>query len=300
MFMADSAQAPPRPAAAQPAAPKKALRTFAEFLESAPPDFAEEVGERIVTNPVGPDCLKRPDLQLHCESKECGGVRIFYCVDASSSYLDAGLTYVFMRYVCRNCRATATMKTFAIAIKGDDKVGLVQKLGELPPFGPPTPARVFKLIGEEYRQLFLQGRRAENKGLGIGAYAYYRRIVEHQKGRIIDEIRKVAERVGESEEMLKALSDARMERQFAAAIEKVKDAIPQSLLIGGHNPLTLLHKALSEGLHELTDEECLSLARSIRVVLVELAERISTALKEKAELKNAVSQLLNRNTKQDG
>jgi len=173
----------------------------------------------------------------------------------------------------------------------------VQKLGENPPFGPPTPSRVFKLIGEEYRELFLQGRRSENKGLGIGAYAYYRRIVEHQKGRIIDEIRKVAEKLGASPETLKAFQDARTETQFSTAIEKIKTAIPQSLLIDGHNPLTLLHNALREGLHELTDEECLTLARSIRVVLIELAERISTALKEEAELKSAVSQLLNRKTK---
>jgi hypothetical protein len=177
---------------------------------------------------------------------------------------------------------------------GSGPTGPVAKLGELPPFGPPTPSRVFRLIGEEYRELFLQGRRSENKGLAIGAYAYYRRIVEHQKGRIIDEIRKVAEKLGASGDVLKSFIDARTETQFATAIERVKTAIPQSLLIDGHNPLTLLHTALSEGLHELTDEECLSLARSIRVVLIELAERISTALKDEAELKGAVSNLLNR------
>jgi hypothetical protein len=75
-----------------------------------------------------------------------------------------------------------------------------------------------------------------------------------------------------------------------------RSVCPQVL---SHNPLTLLHNALSEGLHELTDEECLTLARSIRVVLVELAERISTALKEEAQLKSAVSQLLNRKPKQN-
>jgi len=97
--------------------------------------------------------------------------------------------------------------------------------------------------------------------------------------------------------MLKALHAARAENQFVNAIEKVRQAIPQSLLINGHNPLTLLHAALSEGIHELTDEECLNLARSIRVVLIELADRVSTAMKEEAELKSAVSQLLNRKAK---
>jgi hypothetical protein len=296
--MSDPAQNPPLAAGA--AAPTIVIRTFAQFLETSPPDFAEEVSERAyISKTGGGPYLAQPEIQLHCDSEKCGGVRTFYC-DSGSTFLEKDeINYKYLTYFCRNCRYVATSKTFAIAVKGSGKTGLVQKLGEIPPFGPPTPSRVFKLIGEEYRELFLQGRRAENKGLGIGAYAYYRRIVEHQKGRIIDEIRKVAEKLGALPETLKAFQDARIEIQFASAIEKVKTAIPQSLLINGHNPLTLLHNALSEGLHELTDEECLTLARSIRVVLVELAERISTALKEEAELKSAVSQLLNRKTKQN-
>jgi hypothetical protein len=275
--------------------PEKVLRTFAEFLETTPPDSTEEVRERSQrrANFTGL-YLRLPDLELHCDSEKCGGVRTFYSTSGSISLKADEVNEVFLRYVCRNCRYLATVKTFALLVKGSGQTGFVAKLGEDPPFGPPTPSRVFRLIGEEYRELFLQGRRSENKGLGIGAYAYYRRIVEHQKGRIIDEIRKVAEKLGVSAEIVKSFIDARAETQFATAIDKVKTAIPQSLLIDGHNPLTLLHTALSEGLHELTDQECLSLARDIRVVLIELAERISTALKEEAELKSAVSHLLNR------
>lgn len=53
--------------------------------------------------------------------------------------------------------------------------------------------------------------------------------------------------------------------------------IPQTLLINGHNQLTLLHSALSEGLHDQTDEKCLELATSIRVVLTDLADRLGCA-----------------------
>jgi hypothetical protein len=295
--MSEPGPANPAPVAAEPAVPKKALRTFAQFLETSPPDRAEEVCDRIRYGSTGSGpYLNEPELQVHCESNKCGGVRTFYCT-SSDVYLKDGINYAYLTYACRNCRQVATTKTFAVAVKGNSKTGLVQKLGENPPFGPPTPSRVFKLIGEEYRELFLQGRRSENKGLGIGAYAYYRRIVEHQKGRIIDEIRKVAEKLGASADTLKDFQDARIETQFASAIEKVKTAIPQSLLIDGHNPLTLLHNALSEGIHELTDEECLNLATDIRLVLIELAERISAALKEEADLKVSVGRLLNRKTK---
>jgi hypothetical protein len=64
------------------------------------------------------------------------------------------------------------------------------------------------------------------------------------------------------------------------------------LLIDGHNPLTLLHSTLSEGVHDLTDEECLKRAYAVRIVLGELAERLAQALTGKAELKAAVGQLL--------
>lgn len=60
------------------------------------------------------------------------------------------------------------------------------------------------------------------------------------------------------------------------------------------NPLTLLHTALSEGLHTEDDHTCLELAQSIRTVLTELAERMSAVLKDQQELQTAVSKLLNR------
>jgi hypothetical protein len=264
--------------------------TFAEFLQSSPPDVTERV-PNLVIRPGGHPRLDTPDIQLYCEGKICNGIRVFQCPD--SPYLSSNLEFCFIRYTCQNCKKT--MKTFALAVIRDEMgpTGRVVKLGELPTFGPPVPARVITLVGAD-RDLFLKGRRAELRGLGIGAFAYYRRVVEDKKGKIIEEIGKVAEKLGASVETLQLFSDAKSETHFTAAIDKVKPAIPQSLLINGHNPLTLLHSALSEGMHARTDEECLSLATSIRLVLIELAERISVALKEDAELKEAVSRLLNR------
>ena len=81
------------------------------------------------------------------------------------------------------------------------------------------------------------------------------------------------------------------QHQFLNALESVKDVIPQGLLINGHNPMTLLHSALSEGMHALTDEECLQYAHDVRVVLAELTERMGQALKDEAELSAAVARL---------
>jgi len=83
--------------------------------------------------------------------------------------------------------------------------------------------------------------------------------------------------------VLADLQGARGETQFSKAVEAIKHGIPQVLLINGHNPLTLLHSAPSEGLHDQTDDHCLELATSIRIVLTELAERLGTALKDNAD-----------------
>jgi hypothetical protein len=271
-------------------------RSFADFLESCGPDALQYVSDLLaVSSPGGHTILQTPEIRLHCDSEICNGIRQFYCIDQNSHYvsLSGALEYEVANYVCRNCRQT--QKTFALLVVPDGRKssGQVQKLGEFPPFGPPTPPRVMKLVGED-RDLFLKGRRAELRGLGIGAFAYYRRVVEEQKGRIIEEMGKVAAKVKPSKQTADLFEKARTEKQFGTAIDLIKTAIPEALLIDGHNPLTLLHSALSEGLHAQTDEQCLELATSIRVVLTELAERISTALKEEAALKSAVSRLLNR------
>jgi hypothetical protein len=269
---------------------------LAEFLESTPPDTQREVvdafGGGAFTASGTRYQLKEPDIRLHCGSEECQGLGLFQNNGADVYAYDSKWSNVFVYYVCRNCSASS--KVFALGVRcigsGD---GEAIKFGEFPAFGPPTPARVISLIGPD-RELFLRGRRAENLGFGIGSFAYYRRVVENQKGRIIHEIAKASAKLGASTEMLGELRRAERETQFSKAIEEIKAGIPAALLIGEHNPLTLLHTALSEGLHDHTDEACLEIAQEIRLILTELAERISHALKEEAELKQAVSRLLNR------
>jgi hypothetical protein len=269
--------------------PEQPMLTAAEFYETVPPNVLTRVAKLpVVSNPSkGPE-VAMPVLQLHCSSEQCNGLRFFdgYC---DRPYLTTSTTYHFVVYTCRNCQKCRKVYAISARITHDLYNGEARKIGEWPPFGLPIPSRVISLIGPD-RELFLSGYRSENQGLGIGAFSYYRRVVENRKDRLIDEIIKVAKTVHE-EHTISALRSARDEQQFSKAMDLVKDAIPQALLINRHNPLTLLHSALSEGLHAQDDDQCLELATSIRVVLTELAERMSVALKNNAEIKAAVSRL---------
>lgn len=272
---------------------------FSEFLESIPPSTITRVSDMTFFDQSrSQEVLSTPEIQLHCPSDACNGTRFFRFTDRYRPRIeDDSYNFLYVSYRCSNCRVTE--KTFSLAVKKDEgefSSGAAYKFGELPGFGPPTPARLISLIGPD-RETFLKGRRCENQGLGIGAFVYYRRVVENQKNRILGEVIKVSTKLGLAQEKLETLEKAKNETQFSKAMKLAKDAIPETLLINGHNPLALLHSALSEGLHDQSDEHCLEIANSVRIVLGELSERLAQALKDEAELNKALSKLMN--TKND-
>lgn len=276
---------------------QKEYQLLSDFLESTPPNqnvyISDLMANQYVHNDrVWKDVLSTPEIQLHCGSEICNGMRIFRSIQSIYIELTEEFKYTYISYRCSNCQISK--KTFSMAARRESpksKRGEVFKFGEMPNFGPPTPARLIKLIGPD-RENFLKGRRCENQGLGVGAFIYYRRVVEHQKNRILSEIIKVSEKLSASPERIDTLKLAIEETQFSKALDMAKDVIPESLLINGHSPIQLLHSALSEGVHALTDEKCLELASSVRIVLGELSERLSQALKDEAELSKALSTLM--------
>jgi len=272
------------------------------FLEDVPPGETRQVRPVVYrsNSGTGPtSTLYMPELHLHCSNERCNGLRVFRKEGRSSHLVEDDTTEVFVKFMCSNCRRNS--KTYALAVhwKAGDFQGEVLKYGENPPFGPPTPARLISLIGPA-RDLFLKGRRSENQGLGIGAFSYYRRVIEGQKNHLLENIASAAERLNAPAAMIERLREVQREAQFSRAIDAVKDAIPESLKIREHNPLTLLHRALSEGLHEGSDEECLERAHTIRLVLTDLAERIAQALKDDRELNQAVGRLTQRLDRKPG
>jgi hypothetical protein len=252
--------------------------SFDKFLESVPPGEARRVADvRFLTAVNQFSCLRVPQLNLHCE--ECDGIRTFQCSQSLEVAPGAGVADMFMEYSCSNCGKY--QKTFALRLSfpaSDDGFGDCIKFGELPAYGSPTSNRLLNLFGGDRNQ-FLKGRRSENERLGFGAFAYYRRVVESHKDQILDEIIKVANEI--APEMVGKLEAAKAENQFLKAMDSVKDALPQALFVNGHNPLTLLHSAMSKGLRANNDKQCLEAAHDMRLALTDLVDRIDSALKTK-------------------
>lgn len=166
----------------------KQRMSFQKFLTECPPGDAEQhISELVQEESRGAGrisyVLATPAIRLHCGEDVCGGMMIFRSTDNAWVSERDVLSRHFISYMCSNCQTTS--KTFALEVRWDGKgaAGSCRKLGESPAYGPPTPSRLIFLIGPD-KEDFLKGRRCENQGLGIGAFAYYRRIVENQKNRI--------------------------------------------------------------------------------------------------------------------
>jgi hypothetical protein len=281
-----------------------------EFLEEHPPDKRRVVIEagRPMTNGGQYYIVETPELQLHCDT--CDGVRTFVRTATSDNQLRFGYwEWVYITYRCRNCDKES--KVYSVGLYWEpapsDPTGLTEdeentqpqvafKFGEWPPLGPVLPKRLLKFLGDD-AELFKRGNRAEGQGMGIGAFAYYRRVVENQRTRLFDKLIEAAEKLKVDKAIIDDLRADRENWQFSQSVDGLKAALPDSLKIEGHSPMALLHNALSHNLHSESDETCLQAAQDIRHVLTEFARRLQDALKDKSELAKSIGRLTQAKTK---
>jgi hypothetical protein len=273
---------------------RTAQQEWKDFLESTPA-YVEGRVENLIRD-LTPNShettwgFSSPRIQLHCEVDD--GVRWFN--PGIENIGCAEYKTIFVPYTCRDCGRWS--KRFALILVPDleanPKVLTAMKVGEFPPFGSHLSKRLADLLSKTDLELYRKGLRTEREGHGIGAAAYFRRVVDNQWKALVRKLRDAAEKLGTAPEKLRVFDEALAQPQFSTAVDMLKDAIPAKLLIlDGRNPLTLLYKPLSVQIHELSDDQCLQQAADIRVVLNETFDNISRVLRDDETLKAAVTRL---------
>lgn len=264
--------------------------SFEDFLLNTPPNSPVKMAFRtLLSTPTEAPFFLYPLLQYGCEDCE---LPTRFNPPASDIYFDAIETVrYFLVYSCANCGFSE--KVFAIQIEFGstpaDEI-TVTKLGEDPAFGPRIPKRIKALVGDD-RALLIKGLRCENQGLGVAAYSYYRRVIQNQWTNLLDTLIDIAKKDEATASAVAPLERARAARFAVRSVEDLDFEMPASLLVKGYNPVTLLHAAASDGLHNASDEECLERAHALREVLFELAERIAVAARDTTALSAAVESL---------
>lgn len=228
--------------------------------------------------------LRYPIIEIYCE--ECDDKRFFNPGTSSDTISIYSMNNLFVKYVCRNCGEYSKTYSFSI-IYDKSKRFYVYKYGELPDFGDPISTKLRNMIGDNI-DLFKKGRKAEYSNLGLGAFTYYRRMVEKLTTRLADEIVKVCRNTNISQDIINKLEKAKSLRPYSDSIKAIQELMPDSLIINGHNPFKLLFDVLSKNIHNESDEKCLSLAKATRITLIELAKRMKELTDDTSQLNEAM------------
>lgn len=191
-------------------------------------------------------------------------------------------------YRCTACQRF--IRFFAVRL--DLEKGYIMKVGQEPSWEIAMDRALEKTLGTR-ANYYKRGLVSESQGYGIGAFGYYRRVVEE----IIDDLLEGIPYLmagEEREQYLEALEKTKKTTVAQEKIDLVKDLLPSILRPGGINPLSVLYSTLSEGLHKESDERCIELAAEVRETLVFLVNQIEVTKESSARFTDSMRRLLDR------
>lgn len=250
--------------------------------------------------------LSKPAINMYCS--ECQSQQTFnminnYWDDDKLPYTSSGpLGITFrLKYQCAGCRSNQILfnvefgKTTLKTKKVEKTVNWMRKVGQNPRWSYEIDSELNKVLGDKADYL-KKGLANEAEGYGIGAHAYFRRITEE----IIDELLESIYSLISAEDKPKykeALDLTKKTRQTQEKIDLIKDLLPESLKPNKINPLGVIHHALSEGMHALSDEECMEQAETIRTSLTFLVNQVIKTKSESKSFTESMKKLLDKRTK---
>lgn len=175
----------------------------------------------------------------------------------------------------------------ADSLKHDRANLFVEKLGA--PLVPiQTPKVIEKYLGRESANWYYKAKLSLKENLGIGAFAYFRRIIEKELNRFVDDIISLPSADPELKSVVKKYKDSSKPH---LVYEHIFPYLPNSLRVLDDNPLKLLYQQTSEGLHNLTEVDCLERAKEIEIVLNFVMTAINEERSTLLDVRNAMKRL---------
>ncbi|MDE2078993.1 MAG: hypothetical protein KGI73_01255 [Patescibacteria group bacterium] len=251
--------------------------------------------------------LPTPTINLNC--KQCESTQT-YNVNENTKYTQpfgvADDKIFRLQYVCTGCHSN--IREFILRFQEGSVFDegkrehiyhlQMEKVGQYPAWSIEMDEELENLLGE-HANFYKSGLICESQGYGIGAFAYYRRIVEEVIDELLTSIEDLLTDPEEKSEYAAALQKVKQTTVTQEKIELVKDLLPDSLRPDGINPLAALHSALSEGLHAEDEKTCLEYAGAVRDALVFLVNRLVRTKSENKSFSASMRKILNKKNGKD-
>ncbi|OFW41482.1 MAG: hypothetical protein A3J28_16435 [Acidobacteria bacterium RIFCSPLOWO2_12_FULL_60_22] len=209
--------------------------------------------------------------------------------------VNAGVGWI-LAYQCTHCRKEELrlwVNESASRAKNQDGtdgpiVGVTwRKFGQWPAQSIEPSREVAKELTAPVLDIFKKGLTSLSHGFGLGALAYFRRVVEDASAELINLFAEKAKAEGD-EEAEKAIRAAMETRRMEDRLKVASEALPATLRPGGANPLAVLYAHYSRGIHGLSDDECLEVARQLHFALDYIFKNWRTQMEEAAKFRATV------------
>jgi hypothetical protein len=237
------------------------------------------------------DQVDKPTIHMYCHA--CSSEQTFMMINEyyeGFEYSNVPLAGISVRAIYRCVGCSKYDRYFLI--KFDEAREFVMKVGQDPAWTIAVDRQLEQMLGS-HTDTYKKGLICESQGYGIGAYGYYRRIVEEIIDQLLDEIVNLIPPTEQST-YVAALAKAKSTHIAQEKIDLVKDLLPPSLRPEGLNPLSVLHDSLSAGLHSQPDERCIELAATTREALVFLVHQVLTHKKAAKTFTESIKKLLEK------
>lgn len=171
----------------------------------------------------------------------------------------------------------------------------IEKLG-----APATKIKIEKFI-EKYLDRescgwYYKAKKSLSDNLGIVAFAYLRRIIEKELMAIV---RDVSDLEGTDKRMKAVIGRHKASSTPHLVYDDIFEYLPKSLQALGDNPFKMLYKQTSEGLHQLSERECLERSTYIEMIFEFLIKKINEECSELLAVKKAMKSLRMAQTNQN-
>ena len=258
--------------------------TIRQFLESAPIHVAQEyLRPRINRGDVFINQIDYPCLV-------CDQVRPFKSLHSRGAHgVQAVATGVIhYEFLCFGCSDSSIM--FSVHHLFQDSSVLLTKYGEYPRKALSRDKSLQKFFRDD-KEYYEKAVSCLANSYGIGAFSYFRRIIENNIFKLLELLAQDISISGDSPDLLEKIDQLKTTSPMSEKIELANREVPEYLIPSGVNPLGRIYKVLSEGIHSLSDEECLDRALGIEACIKYLVGELSTRKKNRDKFAGMVGKL---------
>ena len=191
-----------------------------------------------------------------------------------------GLTNVVfpIELQCQGCKKS----DYSFFVFVDTHNNKLTKFGQFPTLMKKIDPIIIKELGKD-TILYRKALTLLDDGYGIGACAYFRRLIEKYINPLLKHLYEIKQLEQAPPEELQKIQDAIDSKEFTRKTKFAADFAPAAILTPGINPLKTIHDFLSKALHKLPEEEAVKVAQQLMISLNYVIPRLKKQLKEQKE-----------------